>query len=394
MHPLLSGSSTLVISCSPHIVPYLRGEIQALNYTVNEESFTTVQVTGTMEDAIRLNCLLRSANHVFFLLKKFQAPTIAVLYEEVKKLEWEEMIPVDGYFSIHSISDHPEVTNFMFLNMKVKDAIADRFTAVKGKRPDSGAEKSRSVIFLHWKNNEVSLYLDTSGESLTKHGYRKITMKAPLQEALAAAMILATRWDRQSPFINPMCGSGTLAIEAALMAVNKPPGLIRANFGFRHWIGFDEEQFAALKKKLRAEVLTAPPAGLQIIASDSDRRALSAARENAKVAGVEKLIDFVQSDFGDTVVPPGRGVILFNPPYGERLGATDELRQLYASIGDFLKKKCAGYFGYVFTANLELAKHIGLKPKSKKNFLNGSLECKLLEFELYEGSRKTPRQPG
>jgi putative N6-adenine-specific DNA methylase len=272
--------------------------------------------------------------------------------------------------------------------MKIKDAIADRFMEKTEKRPDSGPEKFRAVIFLHWKDNEASLYLDTSGESLTKHGYRKIAMKAPLQESLAAAMILSTRWDKQSPFINPMCGSGTLAIEAALIAINKVPGLIRENFGFMHVKGFEEKNFEVLKKELTDVIKPLTQNEIQIIATDNDRRALNSAKENAKFAGVDHLIQFVQCEFEETTVPEGKGIILFNPPYGERLGATDELKQLYSSIGNFLKHKAAGYFGYLLTANMELAKTIGLKPKSKKNFLNGTLECKLLEFEMFEGSRK------
>jgi putative N6-adenine-specific DNA methylase len=191
MHELFDTKRAITVSCSPHITPYLKHEVIDLGFEVEAESFTTVQTSGTFEDAIKLNLTLRTANHVFLLIKKFNAETVQQLYEEVKKVEWEEIISVDGYFSIHTVSEHPEVTNFMFLNMKIKDAVADRFMEKTSKRPDSGSEKSRTVIFLHWKDNEASLYLDTSGESLTKHGYRKISMKAPLQEALAAGMIHA-----------------------------------------------------------------------------------------------------------------------------------------------------------------------------------------------------------
>jgi len=386
MHPIFNTARPIVVSCSPHIVPYLKAEILSAGLTIENESNATVHTIGTFDDAVRLNLCLRTANHVFLLIRKFKAATLQQLSDEVKKVEWEEMIPADGYFSIHSISEHPEVTNFMFLNMKIKDAVADRFMVKMSKRPDSGSEKNKAVFFLHWKKEEASLYLDTSGESLTKHGYRKISMKAPLQESLAAAIILATRWDKNSPFINPMCGSGTLAIEAALIASNKPPGLIRENFGFMHVFGFDEKKFQTVKKNLEQKIIhDVTPL---IIATDHDRKALNAAKENAALAGVIDLIQFLQCEFNVTKIPEGKGVIIFNPPYGERLGASEELKHLYSDIGNFLKQKAAGYFGYVFTANQQLAKHIGLKPKTKKNFLNGSLECKLLEFEMYEGSRK------
>lgn len=387
MNDIFTSGRTIVISCSPYIVPYLKEETEAAGFPVENESWTTVQITGTFGDCIRLNLLLRTANHVFFLIKKFTATTLEALYDEVKAVEWEEILFDDGYFSIHSVSEHEEVTNFMFLNMKVKDAIADRFVQQRGKRPDSGSEKNRAVIFLHWKNNECSLYLDTSGESLTKHGYRRIASKAPLQEALAAAMIMATRWNRKSPFINPMCGSGTLAIEAALMAIDKPPGLIRTNYGFMHVSGFDPTLFLSIKKELTERLLHQTEA--VIIATDNDRHAIEAAKQNSKTAGAEHLIQFMQCEFEETPVPAETGIFIVNPPYGERLGASDELKNTYAALGNFLKKKCAGYFGYIFTANQDLAKSVGLKPSAKKDFLNGSLECKLLEYEIFEGTRKS-----
>lgn len=386
VHPIFQSRSVIVVSCSPHITPYLKKELSDAGYPIHGESFTTIETEGTFDDAVKLNLTLRTANHVFLLIKKFTARTVQKLYDEIRNIEWEEIIPVDGYFSIHTVADHPEVTNFMFLNMKIKDAVADRFMENTKQRPDSGPEKIRSVLFLHWKNNEASVYLDTSSESLTKHGYRKIAMKAPLQEALASAMILSTGWDKQSPFVNPMCGSGTLAIEAALMAINKPPGLIRKNYGFMHVAGFDKIKFNQLISEFESKV--DPAIRTTIIASDRDRRALNAAKENAARAGVEKLIRFVECDFDETPIPEGKGIIMFNPPYGERLGATEELKQLYSSIGNFLKHKTPGYHGYLFTATGELAKCIGLKPKSKKPFLNGSLECKMYEFEMFSGTRK------
>jgi putative N6-adenine-specific DNA methylase len=392
VHPVFHSRSPIVISCSPHITPYLKKELTASGFPVLNETFTTIQTEGNFDDAIKLNLSLRTANHVFLLIRKFIAPSIQKLYEEVKTVDWEELIPADGYFSVHSVAEHPEVTNFMFLNMKIKDAIADRFMEKTNQRPDSGAEKIRTVVFLHWKDNEASLYLDTSGESLTRHGYRKIASKAPMQESLAAALILSTPWDRKSPFVNPMCGSGTLAIEAALMASNKPPGLIRKNFGFMHLNGFDKKKYDEQLAALELNVDRAPKT--EIIASDRDRRALGAAQQNAKLAGVDHLIRFVTCEFDQTPVPEEKGVIIFNPPYGERLGATDELRSLYSSIGNFLKHKTPGYLGYVFTASQELSKYIGLKPKSKRNFLNGSLECRLLEFEIFAGKRKDHKREG
>jgi putative N6-adenine-specific DNA methylase len=364
----------------------VKQEIISLGCEVIGEGFTTVETLGTFDDTIRLNIQLRTANHVYFLVEKLMASSVDELYAGIKKIAWEEILFEDGYFSVNSVTDHPEIQNTMFLNLRVKDAVADRFQEMRNKRPDSGSEKNRAVIFVYWKSNEALVYIDTSGEPLTKHGYRKLSLRAPLQESLAAAMIMSTRWDKEGAFVNPMCGSGTLAIEAALMACNKAPGLIRDNFSFMHVKGYKDTMYKSIQKE--AEEKVAPNIPCKIIAGDIDHEALRAARTNAEHAGVDHLIEFTKHDFQNTPIPEQAGVVMFNPPYGERLGATDQLEVTYAQIGDFLKKNCRGYWGYVFTANPMLAKKIGLKAKRKIDFYNGQLKCKLLEFELYEGSKK------
>ena len=386
IHPLFHERRTILISTSPYTTTYVKQEVTALGFSIISEGFTTVETTGTFEDTILLNVHLRTANHVYFLIENFLAATMDELYRKITAIEWEKILPSDGYFSVHNVSDHEEAGNTMFLNLRVKDAIADRFMKVTGRRPDSGSGKERAVIFIFWKDHEAYLYLDTSGEPLTKHGYRKISMKAPLQESLAAAMIMATKWNTVSSFVNPMCGSGTLAIEAALIASNKAPGLIRSNFGFMHVCGYVPATYDAILSAAAEKVL--PETVCKIIASDRSLDALDAARSNAQLAGVQHLIQFIKSDFEGTPVPEENGVVMFNPPYGERLGESNQLELLYAQIGDFLKKRCRGYWGYIFTANPELAKKIGLKTKRKIDFYNGQLKCKLLEFELYEGTKK------
>ncbi|MBX7107700.1 MAG: class I SAM-dependent RNA methyltransferase [Chitinophagales bacterium] len=386
IHPLFSERRTILISSSPYITTYVKQEVVTLGFQVTAEGFTTVETSGTFEDCMLLNLHLRTANHVYFMVEKFTAATMDELYSLVTAIEWEKILPADGFFSVHNVSNHEEAGNTMFLNLRVKDAIADRFMKVLEKRPDSGSGKERAVLFIFWKDHEAFLYIDTSGEPLTKHGYRKISMKAPLQESLAAAMIMATKWNTAATFINPMCGSGTLAIEAALMACNKSPGLIRSNYGFMHVSGYAPSVYDELLASAEKKVL--PVTGCKIIASDKSIDALEAARSNAQLAGVQHLIQFIKSDFESTPVPEEPGVVMFNPPYGERLGASEELEMLYAQIGNFLKKSCRGYWGYIFTANPELAKKIGLKTKRKIDFYNGQLKCKLLEFELYEGTKK------
>jgi putative N6-adenine-specific DNA methylase len=278
----------------------------------------------------------------------------------------------------------------LFTNVKVKDAIVDRFRREKGHRPNSGSELEEVVINLFWKETEAEIFIDTSGETLAKHGYRKIPGKAPMLEALAAATILASRWDRQTPFINPMCGSGTLAIEAALLATDRRPGLYRENYSFMHVLGYDPEFYKNELREIRKKVKEVP--GLKIIATDIRQDAIDISKVNAGMAGVEDLIDFHVCDFELTTVPEGEsGVVFINPEYGERLGEEKELEEVYARIGDFLKKKCKGYTGYIFTGNLELAKKIGLKTSKRTEFYSAKLDCRLLEYELYAGTRRTDK---
>jgi putative N6-adenine-specific DNA methylase len=299
---------------------------------------------------------------------------------------WEKLLPTDGYFSVTSHVDNPSVNNTMFTNVKVKDAIADRIRRETSRRPNSGSELTHAVINLYWWEISAEVFLDTSGETLAKHGYRKIPGKAPMLEALTAATLLASKWNRQSPFINPMCGSGTVAIEAVLLATNRKPGLLRKNYSFMHVIGYDEAVYKRELEKIQQEVIEVP--GLEVVATDISEDAIKVSKINAGVAGVEHLIQFKICDFEETPVPQGNpGVVYFNPEYGERLGEVQELESTYKRVGDFLKKKCQGYTGYIFTGNLDLAKKIGLKASRRYEFYSAKIDCRLLEYELYAGRK-------
>ena len=239
---------------------------------------------------------------------------------------------------------------------------------------------------MHWTDTECILYYDTSGEVIAKHGYRKIPGKAPMLESLAAAVILASNWDCKSPFINPMCGSGTLAIEAALLATNTAPGLFRQNFGFMHLRSFNPATWEKMVAEAKAKVVESKAA---IHASDLSADAVSIAKINARAAGMDQLINFETKDFRNIEIPEEPGVIIFNPEYGERLGEEEDLKPVYTEIGDLFKKKCQGYTGYIFTGNRELAKVVGLRTRRKIPFFNGKIDCRLLEYELYQGSKKS-----
>jgi putative N6-adenine-specific DNA methylase len=383
---IFSKRARVIITCGKRLSPYLEREVRELGFSI-ERTFTTgVELVASAAECIKLNLNLRCASQVLYSLKVFKANNPEDVYRQVKSFPWHELLDVEGYFSVTNQVDHPTVNNSMFVNVKVKDAIADGMREKIGKRPDSGSATDRAVIHLFWKDDRAEIFLDTSGETLSKHGYRKIPGKAPMLEGLAAATIMATQWNQTSPFVNPMCGSSTLAIEAVLMATNRRPGLFRMNYSFMHVKGFDEALYAQEYRLLEDQIREMP--GLTVIATDISEDAIEISKVNAGLAGVEKLIEFAVCDFADTRLPDGPGVIYFNPEYGERLGEVVDLEKTYERIGDFMKKKCAGYLGYIFTGNLDLAKKIGLKAKRRIEFYTAKLDCRLLEYELYGGSRR------
>jgi putative N6-adenine-specific DNA methylase len=388
----LPSNSSIFITCNKRLAPYLSMEVAGLGYSVLGVQPTGVLLHGTLADCIRLNVNLRCASQIMFSIKKFICRGPDDLYRQIKKIAWENIIPQNGYLSINSNVYHHSIRTDMFANVKVKDAIVDRIRDKTGKRPDTGPLLAGTVVYLFWKDEEAEIFLDTTGETLAKHGYRKIPGKAPMLEALAAATLLATQWDRQSPFVNPMCGSGTLAIEAALLATQRMPGLLRSQFAFQQVLGYNPEPFEKAVEEVKAKVKEVE--GLRIIATDLSEDAVHIAGINAAIAGVESYIDFKVCDFAETIVPQEvPGVVMFNPEYGERLGEVDALEETYAHIGDFMKQKCKGYTGYIFTGNLELAKKIGLKPSRRLEFYTGKIDCRLLEYALYAGTRRVDKIP-
>ena len=382
--------SKIIITCNKRLSVYLQQEVEALGFKPTRVFQTGVELQGTITDCIPLNLNLRCASQVLYLIKIFKAEDPNELYKNVVDIEWEKLIDFSGYFSVSSTVNNEHILTPLFANVKVKDAIADRIKSIKGIRPNSGADANKTLVHLYWQDSDADIFLDTSGETLAKHSYRKIPGKAPMLEALAAATIMATKWDRQSTFINPMCGSGTLAIEAALLATDKCPGLFRMNYGFMHILGYDETVFFTERRKLKDKAKK--ETGFQIIATDLSADAVDIAEKNAKTAGVDHLITFSVCDFADTPVPEEPGIVMFNPEYGERLGVHTKLEATYKRMGDFMKKECLGYRGYVFTGNADLAKKVGLQAARKIEFYNGKLDCRLLEYELYSGTKREPRE--
>lgn len=388
---VFSDRSRIIITCNKRLTPYLELEVTELGFTLTRTFQTGVELEGTMTDCIRLNLNLRCASQVHYSLKEFRAEHPEELYNVLVRMPWENILNNTSYISVTCTVDQLTVNNEMFVNVKVKDAVVDKLRRETSVRPNSGPDLTGAVIHLYWKDDRAEIFIDTSGETLAKHGYRKIPGKAPMLEALAASTVMATKWDRQSPFINPMCGSGTVAIEAALLATNRRPGLYRTNYSFMHLKDYDEQVYLAEMQRLRDQISEVP--GLQIEATDISDDAINVSKVNAGIAGVENMIHFKRCDFALTDVPEGKeGVVYFNPEYGERLGDVKQLEETYARMGDFLKQKCKGYTGYIFTGNLDLAKKIGLKARRRIEFYNAKIDCRLLEYELYAGSKDKDRR--
>ena len=380
-------TSTILITCPKGLSRFLEKEVKDLKMNIIRSQASAVMTNGSLYDCMKLNLCLYTAHHVLYKVLECVCRTPDDLHAAVMELPWERLIPLDTTLCVTSTVKTPSIKDTRFANLRCKDAIVDRLSNKTGKRCNSGPQRDGVVVHLYWHDERCILYLDTSGETLSRRGYRMIPGMAPMQETLAAGVIRATGWSGggKSNFVNPMCGSGTLAIEAALLAIKRKAGMARRHFGFMQYIFFDKDAFLAMRNELAASEISRPAHA--IIASDINPQALAAARENSRSAGVEEFIDFSECDVAQTPVPEGNGVVLINPEYGFRMGTVPELEIVYKRIGDFLKQRCTGYSGYIFTGNFDLIKKVGLKARGRTPFYSGKLECRLYEYELYGGSK-------
>ncbi len=383
MH-LLEGRHHIVVPCSPGVTPFLARELRDLKMPIIEERSTSITSKGDFSDVLRLNLNLRTGQRVLWRLASFSASDPDQLYEKLMPLAWEDLVVPDGYFSVTSVVDTPTIRDSRFANLRVKDAIVDRLRRCCGRRPDSGPRRDKLVFHLFWQQDEVKIYLDTSGPTLAQRGYRLDPGKAPLRETLAAALILASGWNGSKNFVNPMCGSGTLAIEAALLAQNRIPGLLREAYSFQSLSGYKNTEFRSLLAQARRNAR--PDRKIRLIATDIDPQMIQIAKENAERAEVADVIEFSTCDFAETPVPEGGGVLFCNPEYGVRLGEEEELKVTYRRFGDFLKQSGTGYEAFIFSGNRNLLKEVGLRPARRWHFDNGGIACELAAYPLYAGS--------
>lgn len=367
----------------------LAEEIQQIGGKEVEIFNRAVEYKGDLTLLYKSNLWLRTAIDVLLPLSKFQANNEEELYEKVQKINWSNYITSEKTFSITPIVHSSVFTHSHYASLKVKDAIVDQLREKKGRRPNIDTENPDVKIMLRISENKCSLLLNSSGDSLFKRGYRTYGGLAPINEVLAAGIIGLSNWDTKTPFVDPMCGSGTFVIEAAMKAKNIAPGYIRDEFGFMNWLDYREDIWIGLKYEAQFEIKDqkAP-----IFAYDKSRQTIRTAEMNAEsIDELKGAIQFEMKDFFKNEKPTEDGIVITNPPYEVRL-KTNNIEQFYELIGNNLKHKWTGYDAWIISSNLNAIKRLGLKPKKKIPLFNAQLESKLVHLPLYAGSKKTKQE--
>jgi putative N6-adenine-specific DNA methylase len=345
--------------------------LQVLNRAVSFE--------GDDELIYRTNYCCRTALRILKPIQSFGLKKQDDLYDFITKIPWEDYLDPDMTMAVDAVIHDSVFTNSQYVALKTKDAVVDRLRNLRGTRPSVNLDHPSLRIHIHINKEICTVSIDSSGPSLHKRGYRQSTGAAPINEVLAAGMVMLSGWDKKTPFIDPMCGSGTLLIEAAMLALNIPPGYFRKDFGFETWKTFDPELWHSVKELQNAEITHQP---LQIKGSDIAPRVVKAANDNIRFAGLQDVIKVEACAFDQSVPFEEKGVVLMNPPYDERM-RLDDIIAFYKSIGDVLKKKYTGCEAWVISSDLNALKFIGLHPSKKITLFNGPLECRLVRFSLY-----------
>lgn len=343
-----------------------------------------VSFTGDIAILYKANLWLRTALKVLIPIEKFKAKNEKQLYDGIRKINWDEYLDKDGRFVIRTSLKSDFFNHSQYVSLKSKDAIADQFRDKYGIRPSVDLTHPDLSIDIHINRDEVTVSLDSSAESLHRRGYRTDSTLAPINEVTAAGMILLTGWNGEGNYVDPMCGSGTLLIEAAMIAKNMPPNLNRAQFGFERWKNYDPELFAKIRKEALDSICESKA---NIIGSDKTFKAIDISRENITRAGLDEDIKVSNKRFEEVKGPTGGGIMIINPPYGERL-PIEEIGAFYKMMGDQMKKEFDGYDVWVISSNIPALKMTGLAPSKKITLYNGALECRYHKFEIYKGSRR------
>lgn len=361
----------------------LADELKAIGAQDVKVQNRMVSFTGSTETLYRANFQTRTATRILMPIYEFKARNEEELYGIAKKFDWTNVMELSHKFAVDATVNSEIFTHSHYVALKLKDAVADHFRDRFGRRPFVDPKKPNIQLHIHISDQDCTILLDSSGESLHKRGYRLHQDVAPINEVLAAGLIKLSGWDGTTPFIDPMCGSGTILIEAALIARGIAPGVFRKHFGFEDWLDFEKDTFERVFNDESYERDVNPT----IIGGDLSKRAVEIAESNFKNAGMGKFIDVEKRSIFDFFPPEGPGFAITNPPYGERL-RKEQLTTFYKQVGDCFKQRYLDYNVWMISGNLEAIKNFGLHPSKTYTLFNGPLECKYQRFQIYPGSKK------
>ena len=364
----------------------LISELEEIGAEDIRRAHRAVSFKGNLEVLYKSNLYLRTAIKVLKPIAEFEAYNDKKLYAKIKQIDWSAYLNNDKTFAIDGTVSGEIFTHSQYAALTCKDAIVDQFRENTGARPSIDTEDPDLRINIRITHRSCILSIDSSNKPLSKRGYKLAQTEAPINEVLAAAMILKSGWDKESDFLDPMCGSGTIPIEAALMANNVPAGILRS-FGFQKWQDFDSDLWLTIKKDAESKIIDNP---VHIIAYDIDPSAIKIAKNNAKKAGV--MINYQCQDFLTSKSQINHGTIIINPPYGERMKEKDEIIPFYQDIGTHLKHAYEGCDAWIISSNMRALKFVGLRPSQKNPIFNGPLECRYNKYELYRGSKRGSKQ--
>jgi putative N6-adenine-specific DNA methylase len=362
----------------------LAGELRELGAKNIRIITRGIKFDGNQEILYKANYYCRTAIRFLKPIADFSINNETELYKKAGQVNWGNYLDVNDTLAINAVVSQSLLKHSQYVALKTKDAIVDQFRRKFNKRPSVNTIDPTLRIHVHIRNNHCTISLDSSGSSLHLRGYRIKTITAPINEVLAAGLIMLSGWDKRSHFIDPMCGSGTIVIEAAMIAQNIPSGKFRDSFGFLHWKDYDAELWNKIQKKTNN---LASELSYKIVGLDISDKAVHVAKQNIISAGLQQVIEIRRESIDNSQPPKGHGVMITNPPYGERM-QTENIIELYKKIGDSLKQQYTGYEAWVLSSDFNALKYIGLRPSRKIKVYNGQLECKFVKFDIYSGSKK------
>lgn len=385
----MSGEKhTIIAKTMAGLEPVLKQELEAIGAEESQNINRAVIFKGDNEVLYKANYWPFTALRILKVIDEFDVKDENELYKKIKRMKWYKLMDLDGTLAIDTFLHNSTMTHTRYVSQKVKDAIVDQFRDMFERRPSVDTENPELRINVHINKNHCTISLDSSGDSLHKRGYRQEQNKAPINEVLAAGMLKLAGYDGNQNLLDPMCGSGTILIEAALIASNMPSAFYRQDFGFFKWMDFEPLIWRQIKKE--AFQFQCDPEG-EIVGFDMNQSTLAKAQANAKFAKLHHDIEFKEQEFSQSKKPFDEGLIVMNPPYGERM-KKQNMDDFYKMVGDTLKKEYDGFNAYIISSDLNAIKNIGLKTSEKNILYNGALECRFNKYELYEGTRKTANE--